>query len=158
MSVTDAGAEHENSPQLDQLLNRVRDWAATQEEADAVAGSTEETPDAVAGDDAQSGQCAAAATPGEGAGDDDAPETFPRAYVEKLRTESARYRERAHTADAYARRLHTELVRATGKLADPTDLEFDELHLAETRFFPAPAVPLTGLRSSDPSRPLAARS
>jgi hypothetical protein len=31
--------------------------------------------------------------------------------------------------DAYAQRLHTELVRATGKLADPTDLPFDEAHL-----------------------------
>ena len=28
-----------------------------------------------------------------------------------------------------AKRLHTELVRATGKLADPTDLEFAEEHL-----------------------------
>lgn len=34
--------------------------------------------------------------------------------------------------DKYARRLrqlHTELVRATGRLADPTDLEFAEEHL-----------------------------
>ena len=30
---------------------------------------------------------------------------------------------------SYAQRLHTELVRATGKLADPTDLEFAEEHL-----------------------------
>lgn len=29
----------------------------------------------------------------------------------------------------FMRRLHTELVRATGKLADPADLEFDPSHL-----------------------------
>jgi hypothetical protein len=59
---------------------------------------------------------------------DDA-ETFPRAYVEKLRAQNARYRERAKNADLYAHRLHTELVRATGRLADPTDLEFAHEHL-----------------------------
>ena len=63
--------------------------------------------------------------------DDDA-DTFPRSYVEELRRESARYRERAHNADQYARRLHTELVRATGRLADPTDLEFNEDHLDDS--------------------------
>ncbi len=61
-------------------------------------------------------------------GDEDG-DTFPRAYVEKLRGQNARYRERAKTADGYAKRLHAELVRATGRLADPSDLEFDEDHL-----------------------------
>lgn len=56
-------------------------------------------------------------------------DTFPRAYVEKLRSQNARYRERAKAADAYGRRLHAELVRATGRLADPSDVEFDEDHL-----------------------------
>ena len=60
---------------------------------------------------------------------DDEAETFPRSYVEELRRENARYRERARNADTYAKRLHTELVRATGRLADPTDLEFNEDHL-----------------------------
>jgi hypothetical protein len=60
---------------------------------------------------------------------DDNAETFPRSYVEELRRENARYRERARSADTYAKRLHAELVRATGKLADPTDLEFTEEHL-----------------------------
>lgn len=64
----------------------------------------------------------------EDQGDDDA-DTFPRSYVAKLRSENARYRERARSADAYAKRLYTELVRATGRLADPTDLPFDESHL-----------------------------
>ena len=62
--------------------------------------------------------------------DEDA-ETFPRSYVERLRRESAGYRERATKGDTYAARLHTELVRATGRLADPTDLTFDEDHLAD---------------------------
>jgi hypothetical protein len=60
---------------------------------------------------------------------DDTADTFPREYVEELRRENARYRERARNADTYAKRLHTELVRATDRLADPTDLEFSEDHL-----------------------------
>ena len=56
-------------------------------------------------------------------------DTFPREYVERLRRESQNYRDRATKGDAYAQRLHTELVRATGKLADPTDLPFDAEHL-----------------------------
>lgn len=60
---------------------------------------------------------------------DPEPETFPREYVEKLRTENGKYRQRAGEADALATRLHTELVRATGRLADPTDLPFDAEHL-----------------------------
>ena len=66
--------------------------------------------------------------------DDGDAETFPRSVVEKLRQENGRYRQRAQQADAYAARLHTELVRATGRLADPTDLPFDAEHLddAET--------------------------
>lgn len=57
------------------------------------------------------------------------PETFPRSYVEELRQENGKYRQRAQQGDAYAQRLHVEMVRATGKLADPTDLPFDETHL-----------------------------
>lgn len=59
------------------------------------------------------------------------PDTFPREVVEDLRKENGRYRQRAQKADDYAKRLHTELVRATGKLADPSDLTFDEEHLAD---------------------------
>lgn len=61
----------------------------------------------------------------------DEPDTFPRSYVEQLRAENQRYRERGKNADELARRLHTELVRATGRLADPSDLAFDETHLAD---------------------------
>lgn len=56
-------------------------------------------------------------------------EQFPREYVEKLRSENAKYRERARLGDTYAQRLHVEIVRATGRLADPTDLAFDDAHL-----------------------------
>lgn len=65
----------------------------------------------------------------------DEPEVFTAEYVAELRQENGRYRQRARDAeterDAYAQRLHTELVRATDRLADPTDLEFDAEHLAE---------------------------
>ena len=59
------------------------------------------------------------------------PDTFPRAYVEDLRKENADYRNRAKAADDLAKRLNTELVRATGKLADPTDMPFDAEHLED---------------------------
>lgn len=61
--------------------------------------------------------------------DEDEPDTFPRDYVEKLRDESAKYRQRAQRADALAQRLHTALVGATGRLQDPSDLPFEESHL-----------------------------
>jgi hypothetical protein len=57
------------------------------------------------------------------------PDSFPREVVEKLRQENGRYRQRAQEADTLAHRLHTELVRATGRLADPSDLEFNPDHL-----------------------------
>ena len=57
------------------------------------------------------------------------PDTFDRAYVEKLRQENGKYRQRAQRADDLAHRLHTALVEQTGKLADASDLPFDEKHL-----------------------------
>lgn len=62
-------------------------------------------------------------------GTDDEQDTFPREYVEKLRDESARYRQRAGQADDLAAKLHTALVTATGRLMNADDLEFDETHL-----------------------------
>ncbi|AOP54600.1 hypothetical protein [Brevibacterium aurantiacum] len=62
---------------------------------------------------------------------DDEPDTFPRDYVEKLRDENARYRQRAGRADELAHKLHKTLVDATGRLMDPSDLEFDEAHLED---------------------------
>lgn len=65
----------------------------------------------------------------EGDLESNAADMFPRSYVERLRRESAGYREQANTAGQLAQRLHTELVRATGRLADPSDLPFDQEHL-----------------------------
>lgn len=65
----------------------------------------------------------------ESSTDETEPDTFPREVVEKLRQENGKYRQRAGQADELAMRLHTELVRATGRLADPTDLPFDPEHL-----------------------------
>ena len=56
-------------------------------------------------------------------------DTFPREYVEKLRDENAKYRQRAQKADDLARRLHSALVTATGRLQDASDLPYDESHL-----------------------------
>ena len=57
--------------------------------------------------------------------------TFPRAYVEKLRQEAAEARVRAKKADDLARELFTARVAATGRLADPNDLPFDDALLAD---------------------------
>lgn len=58
-------------------------------------------------------------------------ETFDRPYVEKLRKEAGDARVKAKDRDALAQRLHTSLVAQTGRLADPTDLAFDEEHLTD---------------------------
>jgi hypothetical protein len=63
--------------------------------------------------------------------DTDDAETFPREYVLKLRDENAKYRQRAGQSDDLARRLHLEMVKATGRLADATDLPFDDSHLSD---------------------------
>ena len=62
--------------------------------------------------------------------DDDA-DAFPRAYVDKLRKEAADARVKAKDRDDIAARLHTSLVAASGRLADPSDLPFDEAHLSD---------------------------
>ena len=58
-------------------------------------------------------------------------ETFTREYVQTLRDESAKYRTKAKDRDDLAERLHTSLVAATGRLADPSDLTFDDAHLTD---------------------------
>src|ERR1700739_1432870 len=58
------------------------------------------------------------------------PESFDREYVSKLRTENAKWRTRAQQTDELGRRLHAELVKATGGLADPADRAYDEKHLS----------------------------
>lgn len=54
------------------------------------------------------------------------PDNFPREYVEKLRQEAAEARVKAKRADQLARDLFAARVAATGRLADPNDLTFDE--------------------------------
>lgn len=56
-------------------------------------------------------------------------DTFPRDYVEKLRDENAKYRQRAQKADDLAHRLHNALVTASGRLQDASDLPYEESHL-----------------------------
>lgn len=53
-------------------------------------------------------------------------ETFPRAYVERLRRESAGHRDKAKRTDEYASALWEARVAASGRLADPTDLPMPE--------------------------------
>jgi len=61
------------------------------------------------------------------------PESFPRDYVLQLRDEAAKYRVRSRWADELGERLHVELVRATGRLADPTDLPYSEEYLQDPK-------------------------
>lgn len=53
-------------------------------------------------------------------------ETFDREYVQKLRDEAAGHRVKAKRAETLAASLVTATAALTGKLADPTDLPFDE--------------------------------
>lgn len=105
------------------------DTDATPEAAEDQAADADATEDATTEQTAEDTSETEAEEDGNDDQADDDADTFPRAYVEKLRAQNARYRERAKTAEGYAKRLHTEIVRATGRLADPTDLEFDEDHL-----------------------------
>lgn len=83
---------------------------------------TMETPD----DDVSQADPSDPATPGDGDMNQTQRDTFPRAYVEQLRKENGKYRQRAEHADDLAQRLHAAQVAATGRLADPTDLPYDE--------------------------------
>ncbi len=52
----------------------------------------------------------------------DEPKTYDADYVNGLKKEAIDHR---HKATTLATRLHTELVRQTGRLADPAELGFD---------------------------------
>ncbi len=54
------------------------------------------------------------------------PDTFGREYVQQLRDEAAGHRVKAKRVDALAARLVTAHAAATGRLADPSDLPYDE--------------------------------
>lgn len=83
---------------------------------------------------------------------DSATNTFSRTYVEKLRRENASYRERANQADDLAKRLHTALVTATGRLADASDLPFDAAHLDDADALDAALDELLGRKPHLASR------
>lgn len=78
-------------------------------------------------------------TPEQGEGNpDESAESFPAAYVKKLRKENADYRTRAGRADeleekntAMAVRLHSALVARDGRLSNPDDLPFNPDHLED---------------------------
>ena len=118
------------------FVREIDDDTTGELEGDSVTESDSVTDDDdaehLAGDDENAGQTAAGVD-GEETDDDDEIDsdatTFNRAYVEKLRRESAGYRERAQRADELAARLHSALVAATGRMADPSDLAFDAAHL-----------------------------
>lgn len=63
------------------------------------------------------------------AGQDDstsADGTFTREYVEQLRAEAAEHRVRAKRGEAYAQEVFYGRVAALAKMADPTDLTYEE--------------------------------
>lgn len=66
---------------------------------------------------------------------DESPEPQAPKQVRDLRREAANYRTQLRTEQARVsdleQRLHAELVRATGRLADPSDLAFDAEHLED---------------------------
>lgn len=62
---------------------------------------------------------------------DTEPKVYDEDYVGKLRSEAAKHRVAAAKHDETKARLHTELVRANGRLADPADLPFNEDHLTD---------------------------
>lgn len=84
---------------------------------------TGETPEAPEDDESTTDDAAEDGTEGE---DGAQPDTFPRAYVEKLRKEAGDARVRAQKADELAGALWEARVAATGRLADPTDLPMPE--------------------------------
>ena len=102
----------------------------TEDEQDTTPAGDEDTteqPAPAAGDEDTTEQ------PAPAEGDDDEGEledgdSFPRAYVQKIRDRAAGYRTRAKSAEDRAaqleRALFTERVRALDVLADPEDLPF----------------------------------
>lgn len=63
--------------------------------------------------------------------EDDAEQTFTAEYVRKLREEAAAQRVKAKRADDLSREVFRLRVAATGRLADPTDLPYDEALLED---------------------------
>jgi hypothetical protein len=89
---------------------------------------TEREPDQQADDERQEPEQEAEQEAEQEQEQSDQQETFPREYVEQLRTKSSRYRHRMKEAESKADQLSRELFRArvalTGKLADPDDMRY----------------------------------
>jgi hypothetical protein len=64
-------------------------------------------------------------------GPDDDGRAFNYDYVKGLREEAKSWRLKAARADELEARLHSELTKADGRLADWQDLPFDPEHLAD---------------------------
>lgn len=100
-------------------------------EQEPVEGAVDEsTPQEAAGTDlsaseAQDESVEAGDAESDSEGEDEQ-ETFPRAYVDKLRKEAAGHRDRAKRADEFAAALWEARVAASGRLADATDLPMPE--------------------------------
>jgi hypothetical protein len=62
---------------------------------------------------------------------DTEPKTYDQEYVTGLREEAKSWRLKAGRADDLEARLHSELTKSDGRLADPADLPFDAEHLAD---------------------------
>ncbi len=98
----------------------------------------------------------------EGAGDETTePDTFPRSYVQQLRDESARYRQRAGRVDELHRRLVETTIRsaAADHLADPADLLMftDEADVLDEDGYPDADRIVTAARALVAQRPHLAR-
>lgn len=70
--------------------------------------------------------------------------TFTREYVEKLREEAAASRVKAKRFEAFAEETFYARVAALGKLADPTDLAYDESLLEDRAALEAAVDDLIG--------------
>ncbi|PWD42223.1 hypothetical protein ACN93_15125 [Gordonia paraffinivorans] len=127
MSTTDDDKITEQTTETGPEASETTDAAATEnaetgsESAESEDGSPQGDPDNAGEGNSEPDNFGAEAseTPPEG-------DTFPRAYVEDLRKESAGYRTQVRELQE---RLHRMSVEQTGSLADPADLPFDPAHL-----------------------------
>jgi hypothetical protein len=91
--------------------------------------SSELTPESDADAQTDAPLADAPADPADGSGDE--PDAFPREYVQGLREEAKSWRIKAARADELEARLHAELTKADGRLADWQDLPFNAEHLTD---------------------------
>lgn len=99
--------------------------------AEAAAGVSEGDPSETPGEVEAPEDAAGESVPEVDPNETDEGDTFPRPYVEGLRRENAKYRERAQESEKIAQRLQTALVSLDGRLADPEDLPFDWAYLED---------------------------